>query len=377
MRIYVVRAGDTPESVARRFSRTAAEVAAINALRDPTRLTPGLALAIPAEETLAREERVVNAYAFPTLRAEEAAAQMESFSLFCPFGCAVTVGGELREIGDGPLAAAARRGGAAPLLTVTNRGEDGSFSADRAHALFSDSAAQETLLSRLLERLEEKEMRGVNFHFAYVYPFDREGCSAFLRRASEALHRAGKLVTTALEPKESEISGGIGAAAQDYAVHGACSDWVTLMSYDWGYAYSAPQAVSPVDRIRRVLDYAVERIPRQKLLLGCSNYAYNWTLPWREGEAAQLMSNSAAMNLAISRGAEIRYDPVAAAPFFRYTDPAHIRHEVWFEDARSVKARLALVEEYALGGVSYWTVNFPNPMMLAVQRDCFAAAKLG
>lgn len=377
MKIYVARAGDTPERVARRFSRTAAELAALNGLSDPARLVPGLALAIPTEGPGPRDERVVNAYAFPTLRAAEAAAQMESCSLFCPFGCAVTAKGELREIDDDALAAAARRGGAAPLLTVTNRGEGGGFSSDIAHALFSDSAAQDALLSRLLERVEEKGLRGVNFHFAYVYPFDREGCGAFLRRASEALHRAGKLVTTALEPKESEISGGIGAAAQDYAVHGACADWVMLMSYDWGYAYSAPQAVSPVDRIRRVLDYAVERIPRQKLLLGCSNYAYNWTLPWREGEAAQLMSNSAAMNLAISRGAEIRYDPVAAAPFFRYTDPAHIRHEVWFEDARSVKARLALVEEYALGGVSYWTVNFPNPMMLAVQRDCFAAAKLG
>ena len=66
----------------------------------------------------------------------------------------------------------------------------------------------------------------------------------------------------------------------------------------------------------------------------------------------------------------------AAAPFFRYTDAEHIRHEVWFEDVRSAKARLELVEEYGLGGISYWTVNFPNPAMLLAQRESFAAAKL-
>ena len=30
---------------------------------------------------------------------------------------------------------------------------------------------------------------------------------------------------------------------------------------------------------------------------------------------------------------------------------------VWFEDARSVRARLRLVEEYGLAGVSIWTAD--------------------
>jgi spore germination protein len=50
-------------------------------------------------------------------------------------------------------------------------------------------------------------------------------------------------------------------------------------SYEWGYTYGAPQAVSPVDRIRRVLDYAVTAMPAGKILMGFSNYAYDWTLP--------------------------------------------------------------------------------------------------
>ena len=107
-------------------------------------------------------------------------------------------------------------------------------------------------------------------------------------------------------------------------------------SYEWGYTFGAPQAISPVNRIRRVLDYAVTVIPRRKILLGISNYAYDWTLPWKQGTAARLLTNAGAVELAVSRGAEIRYDPRAQAPWFRYTDGEGRAHVVWFEDARSV-----------------------------------------
>ena len=35
--------------------------------------------------------------------------------------------------------------------------------------------------------------------------------------------------------------------------------------------------------------------------------------------------------------------------------------EVWFDDARSIQARLRLVDIYGLGGVSYWTINSFTP----------------
>ena len=75
-------------------------------------------------------------------------------------------------------------------------------------------------------------------------------------------------------------------------------------SYEWGYTYGAPQAVSPVNRIRRVLDYAVTVMPAGKIMMGFSNYAYDWTLPWKQGTAARVLSNAGALELAASRWAE-------------------------------------------------------------------------
>ena len=56
----------------------------------------------------------------------------------------------------------------------------------------------------------------------------------------------------------------------------------------------------------------------------------------------------------------IQFDETAQAPFFHYTDRSGTVHEVWFEDARSVQARLALIAEYGLHGAGFWNLMRPS-----------------
>ena len=89
-----------------------------------------------------------------------------------------------------------------------------------------------------------------------------------------------------------------------------------------------------------------------------------------------MISNAAAASLAASVFAQIKFDETAQAPFFNYTDPSGRQHEVWFEDARSVRARLALVREFGLAGISIWTVNMRNRAGLAVLESEFSSEKI-
>lgn len=284
-------------------------------------------------------------------------------------------GGELIPLEDERLIQAAYRDAAVPLLTVTNLGESG-FSSRIGHAVLTDSAVQDRVLEGILALVREKDYYGLNINFEYLYPFDRDSYSRFVARAAQLLHPLGCPVSTAIAPKESDDQPGFLYAAHDYAQHGKAADRVILMTYEWGYTFGAPQAVSPVNRIRRVLDYAVTVIPRGKLLMGFSNYAYDWTLPWKQGAAARLLTNSAAQELAVSRGAEIRYDPAAAAPWFNYRDAEGRDHVVWYEDVRSALARLKLVEEYRLAGVSVWTADALWRPALAALESLFDVEKL-
>jgi spore germination protein len=106
--------------------------------------------------------------------------------------------------------------------------------------------------------------------------------------------------------------------------------------------------------------------------MGIPNYGYDWTLPFVQGTAARTVGNVQAVELARDRGVAIQYDTTAQSPFFNYYDSNRKQHEVWFEDARSIQAKLELVDRYDLGGVSYWTINrfFPqNWLVLSSMYD--------
>jgi len=376
MDLHVVQSGETLPAVARRFSAAPEELARLNALSDPVRLAPGLALAVPGGTRRPRREAVVNAYAHPSLPVRIAAELLPHFSFFSSFCARMTAEGDLIPPDDAVLVGAALSCGAAPFLCVANLSESGGFSGDPAHAVLSDSRRQDALLGRILSLVAERGYRGVNLMLGGLYPFEREAYSAFVRRLGEGLHAQGRLLTTAVPPKEDDDRGVNLYGAHDYAVHGEAADRVILMTYDWGHMHGAPQPLSPLWRIRGVLDYAVERIPCGRILLGFSHYAYNWTLPWHEGKEASVLSSAAAVNLAVAAGAEIRYDARSAASVFRYRDAAGLWHEVWFEDLRSIRARMALVEEYELGGLSYWTVDAPLPALFLAQEERLSAVKL-
>ena len=375
MRIFVVKRGDTLYSIAKKFGVATERLSYINALSDPNRLSVGQTLVIPGDSS-PQGEIEVNGYAYPNISDAVLNEALPYMTFLCPFSWQMDASGGITPIDDKRMISRAYETATAPMLTLTNISPSGGFSSDIAHAIFTDEAVQATLIENILAALRSRGYYGVNLNIEYVYPFDREGYNAFLRRLSETLHPKGYYLSSAIAPKTSDEQYGLLYTAHDYEAHGNYCDRVIIMTYEWGYTYSAPQAVSPVNRIRSVLDYAVTKIPSGKILLGFSNYGYNWTLPWQQGKAAAVISNTAAANLAAANFAQIRFDEKAQAPFFNYTDPSGVRHEVWFEDARSVRARLALVSEYGLAGISYWTINYANRAGFAVLESMYGTQKI-
>ena len=134
------------------------------------------------------------------------------------------------------------------------------------------------------------------------------------------------------------------------------------LSYEWGYTYGPPMAVSPLPQVRSVLDYAVGVIDPGRIYLGVPLYGYDWAPPYVRGESrAESLSPRRAVELALRTGAEIQYDETARAPYFYYTSRDGRAHVVWFEDARSMDAKLRLVAEYGLRGAGIWNLMREMP----------------
>ena len=121
--------------------------------------------------------------------------------------------------------------------------------------------------------------------------------------------------------------------------------------------YILTTAVAPIRQVERVLQYAVSVMPSDKILMGMPNYGYDWQLPYVPGQRARAISNIDAIRLATRVGATIEYNNEAQAPYFYYYDMQGNTHIVWFDDPKSIQKRLELIEQYNLGGVSFWTLN--------------------
>lgn len=317
----------------------------------------------------------VNGYAFPNIGDEVLNNTLPNLTFLSIFSYQVKPDGTLTPINDTALIQKARAKGVAPMMVITNIGEDG-FSSDIAHEVLTDPQVQQTLLNNVVNTLKAKNYYGLDIDFEYVYPDDREAYNRFLEAVVARLRPLGYSVVSALAPKTSADQKGVLYEAHDYAVHGRLLDHVILMTYEWGYTYGPPMAVAPIDQVKRVLDFAVTVIPSEKILMGMPNYGYDWTLPYKQGTAARSLSFAQARELVEKEGATIQYDDTAQAPYFNYTDDAGAEHVVWFDNEASIRARLGLVDDYDLGGVSYWTINRYSPESFAVLNEMYNVNKL-
>ncbi len=422
MTIYTVAAGDTLEGIAARYGISAALLAEINGLQPETSLIVGQALVvlIPAEEytvqagdsiygiarqyatsvvqlyrnnpslgglptltvgqtLVVRYEQTptealdVNAYAYPFIQSTLLRQTLPYLTYMTPFTYGFTPDGTLVPLDDQRLIDLALEYGVAPWMHLSTLTTAGVFDSALGLALLQDAAAQERLVQAILDNMRTKNYQGLDVDFEFIGAQGAALYADFVAYLHERLAPFGYEVVVALAPKTNAVQRGSLYEGHDYAALGAAADGVLLMTYEWGYTYGPPLAVAPIPSVRAVLDYAVSVIPRNKIFMGIPTYGYDWTLPFERGVSrADSLSNVQAIALARRYGAEIQYDAVAEAPWFVYTDEAGRAHEVWFEDARSIAAKLLLIREYGFRGAGYWSLDRPFPQNWTLLNSSFA-----
>lgn len=408
MDIHVVQPGDTLYGLARRYGVPLDRLLWDNQLQDPSQLAVGQALVVQyPEETLTlrpgetlreaarrgglslrqllrnnpqladgaaagqtlvlsfQQEKLgvlsVSGDAYPDIAPALLERTLPFLTALSPFACTYDAGGVLSPPADRGMAGRAKAMGVRPLLLLANLLPDGSFSPELAHTLLTDGAVQGQLLTSLLALYRREGFGGVDLDLEYVPGEDAAAYARFVSRLRERIAPLGGTVTVDLAPKTSADQPGALYEGHDYRLLGQAADFVFLMTYEWGHTYGPPMAVAPLRNVRLAAEYAGREIPPQKIWLGIPNYGYDWTLPYRQGSRARSLSNPEAVRLAYETRTAIRFDQAAQSPWFRYGDGEGREHEVWFEDPRSIRAKLDLARELGFRGVSYWNLMRPFP----------------
>jgi spore germination protein YaaH len=218
----------------------------------------------------------------------------------------------------------------------------------------------EALAARAIESLvaAAASWDGLALDFEGLDPDDRDALTGFIHRLGAALRAEGKHYAIALPAKTSD-DGTAWSRAFDYGAIASAADLNLVMAYGFTTSGSAkPGSTAPLDWVDRSMAYATSRIAPERLVLGVAFYGYDWNLD--QGPPARALRHSEVRALIEQVGATPGLDRGAASATFRYT-AAGETHEVWFEDAASVAAKLRLVAKYGLRGAGAWRLGQEDP----------------
>lgn len=354
---YTVRPGDDLYQIASNTGTTVRRLYQLNPTLTGSDLYPGqvltLSLTEPQIGTL-----TLNGYAYPHIQPQVLRWALPFLTDLSVFSYGFREDGTLVQPYDAFLLSQAEEFGNGTVLVFTSIDESETFSTERAARLFRDPALQDKVLDQLLAVMLEKGYQGLEMDFEYIEAEDAEAYFSFLRNARDRLHQLGLFLHVDLAPKTYAAQPGLLYTAHNYRIIGEIADSVLLMTYEWGYAYGPPMAVAPLPNVERVLRYGLTEIPAEKIQMGIPNYGYDWILPYEQGRRATTLGNQEAVRLAARVGAEILFDQEAQSPQFQYVE-AGVRHQVWFEDVRSIQAKLNLALSLNIAGAAYWSLLRP------------------
>lgn len=380
MEIYVVKPGDSVDSIAARFGVPVESIIYNNQISAPYRLAIGQAILVPPtdqEETLPKRSIRSGGYAYSYINPDTLEETLPWLTNMFVFSYGFNTEGSLIPPypDDSFMIRLSKEHSVRPVLTLTPRDANSAFNNMLINDVINNEEKVQTLINNLVDTVLEKGFEGVDLDFEYILPQDRLPYVQFVRKVRDAINAIGYEVSVALAPKTSANQRGVLYEGKDYPGLGDAADSVLLMTYEWGYTYGPPMAVAPINEVRRVVEYAISEIPVSKINLGIPNYGYDWALPFVRGvSSATALSLNQAVELAIDNDVPIEFDPVAMSPFFHYTKDG-IEHEVWFEDVRSIREKFSLIEEYGLQGAAYWQImSFFRPNWILME-DTFEIQK--
>lgn len=362
--VYIVQPGDSLYAISQMSFIPVETIRTANGLQSDM-LAIGMRLYLPPRIKYPEEGL---SYLLPTTPGQ-IEATTRTFSPFNAyfgiFEYHITEEGNLSTLPNDEIAVkASRNQRVAPLATITNL-TPGGFSPELTRQVLNTPEIRNRLINNIYTLIKTKNYAGVNIDFEQVLAGERDLYTGFLRSLSDRLKPEGYITSVALHVKKRDSD----YPGYDYGGIGAVVDFVFIMAYDWHETHSGPGPVAPIDEIRETLNYALQRMPRNKIILGVPRYGYDWTMDNGNVISAKAVSVTTATETAMNYEVPIQYSVQYQQPYFSYWDAAGNRHIVWFEDARARAAKFQLVVDYRLRGVGAWQLglNFPQSAFLVAE----------
>jgi spore germination protein len=180
-----------------------------------------------------------------------------------------------------------------------------------------------------------------------------------------------------VNPDISIVNNEVSFEKVDYSILNELAQNIIFMSYEWAARTIPPSPISSFYEMDIFLDYVLNYIPAEKIIIGVATIGYDWELPFVSGFSdVNNLSFERVNDLAGNAGAVISYDEVSQSPYFLYTSGDNIKHVVWYVNSRSINATMELVSKYNLRGISVWNITIFNPQLWLIISSQYQIEKV-
>lgn len=229
------------------------------------------------------------------------------------------------------------------------------FDGDLASKVMKNATIKKRFASQLVKLAKEHGYHGVNIDFEAVFPNERADYSSFIQYVADTLKKEQIQTMVSVPAKSADDQEDEWSWPYDYAKIGRAADYVQVMTYDEHGSWSEPGSVASMGWITSSLDFAVQEIRADKVVMGIPAYGYDWDETNQENNTMKQWNEI--QSLIKETGARPVYDKQTASMTFSYVDQKGHQHVVWYENEDTVEMKSRLSVEYQIAGVSVYALG--------------------
>jgi spore germination protein len=241
------------------------------------------------------------------------------------------------------------------------------------HALLMNPQAQERAVRTMLALCRQYGFYGMQFDFENILVSDKDAFTAFYRKAARVLHANGFAISIAVVPRINDDPGPTSyhqwiykywRGVYDYKALAEAGDFISFMTYDQHTNLTPPGPVAGMPWMIQCIEFVLKSVPAEKISIGFPFYSTHW-YPYAKNDTEQhtwgkQWSYPDAKAIVEKNRATIRWDEREQVNYTVFTNEALNEH-IYFEDARSFRAKLALLTKYKFRGFSVWRLGNEDP----------------
>ncbi|MCC8060784.1 MAG: SH3 domain-containing protein [Clostridiales bacterium] len=236
-----------------------------------------------------------------------------------------------------------------------NRGD-----AVQSDILFADTQARQKLITDLIAEVREYGIDGINLDIEGIPRAAGEHYVQFIRELSVDCRKNGIVLSVNTYVPSAYT------AFYNRAEQGRVADYVVIMGYDEHYAGGEAGSVASLDYERQGIEDTLKEVLADKVISAIPFYTRVWNVS-SDGTTSTAMGISAAKSWVEEHGMEL-YWQEELGQYYGELATTDGTYYLWMEEERSIAAKMELIEQYGLAGVSCWKLGFEPPEIWEIVR---------